>query len=190
MHVAGDAPRGCIFTGRLVLAVTANPTLAATPATTPAAGGAAGGCRDAARWRWPLLVVPPTRLWRCPGVAVCTDRHLDRHEAAGATDRVGALRRDGSGEVDGLHGRGRLRSQPRLLARSRAEKFLLACAVSSVGIVEADQDEAVARPHLVACVLYIAVVHEAIAALWPDEDAVHVARHRGEIGSAATKLIL
>ena len=68
----------------------------------------------------------------------------------------------------------------RLEARLR-EVALLAGAVAAVGVVEADEDEALAVDHLVPRVLDVAVVHDAVAGVGAQQDAVDLGR--GALGS-------
>mmetsp|Transcript_8180 Transcript_8180/g.27002 ORF Transcript_8180/g.27002 Transcript_8180/m.27002 type:complete len:348 (+) Transcript_8180:1121-2164(+) len=139
--------------------------------------------RHAPRRRRPLLL-PFPRLLRRVGVPPRAGAYVDRDKAT-----LG-VRCDRGGEVDGLDRRRELRPQPRLLASRRAEEFFLAGTVAAVGVVKADEDEPVAGAHLVAGVLDVAVMHEAVPALRPKQNPVHVARHGGKIRPPAGELVL
>ena len=60
------------------------------------------------------------------------------------------------------------------------EVALLAGAVAAVGVVEADEDEALAVDHLVYRVLDVAVVHDAVAGVGAQQDAVDLGRGGGK----------
>ena len=63
--------------------------------------------------------------------------------------------------------------------------LLLACAVATVRIIEAHENETIARGHDVARMTDVAVVHKAVAGHGAQQEAIDVGGRSREVGAAA-----